>query len=70
MPIPQLPEYIPDDDDPLTIDDSFARATKFRMERMNAHHYWMCVTKSSGEDIHIDVFLEDGTGRLKARVRQ
>lgn len=35
--------WIPDQDDPNSVDDLFARNVDFRMERMSDGHYWMCI---------------------------
>ena len=72
MPVPHLPDYLPDHDDPESADDMYLPGVvSFRMERMTEHYYWIGLTLADGTQVNIDVGAFDKRSkRVKAYVRE
>jgi len=47
--------WIPDHDDPDSVDDLFAKGVDFRMERMSNGYYWMAIYLADGTEHHFDL---------------
>lgn len=73
MSLPPFPDYVPDEDDPTSVDDLDWREVKsVRLERMTEVVYWLGVEMLSGEYRHVQIFLtvQGGGVRLRARVTE
>lgn len=62
--------WIPDQDDPNSVDDLFAEGVDVRLERMSDGYYWMMI-RVDGEEHHFDLSVpKHSRTKVKAFARQ
>ena len=55
-------------EDDLGLDDVVVKdVAMFRMERMDNDYVWLACYLTDGQDIHFDLWVEDGVVKYKAR---
>jgi hypothetical protein len=63
---PRSFRWIPDHDDPDSVDDLFAKNVDVRLEQMSSGHYWLCIFVGD-EEHHFDIVSKR---KIRAVARQ